>query len=47
MIFRISAYTAHQSGLMLWYCALNDLERLVITWVQVLGSYLYYSGGVS
>ena len=27
--------------------ALNDLETPVITWVQVLGSYLYYLGGVS
>ena len=25
---------------------LNDLERLVITWVQVLGIYLYSLGGV-
>ena len=27
--------------------ALNDLERSVITWAQVLGSYLYCLGGVS
>jgi len=27
--------------------ALNNLERPVITWAQVLGSHWYYLGGVS
>ena len=27
--------------------ALNEAEKPVITWVQVLGSYLYYLGRVS
>ena len=44
-VFR-SVYTAHQRRLVNGI-ALNGLEKPVITWAQVLESYLQHLGGVS
>ena len=47
MNFSIQYFCVYGSSVWASVIALDDFERPVITWVHVLGTYLYYLGGVS